>query len=162
MNWWTLNIDGASWQTGAGVGLQLKSPAGEKIEQAIRLGFNTSNNESEYEAILAGIELETIVSADKLLIQSDSLLVVGQVNEEYESQDPRLAKYVSLVMQRLGSFSTWKLKHITRECNEKVDALAVVAAYLPITEIVFLPIYYQPDSSIITTRVSQVDEVSSS
>ena len=71
-----------------------------------------------------------------------------------------MAKYVSLVKQRLGSFSAWKLEHIPRDCNEKADALAVVAASLSITETVFLPIYYQPNSSIITTRVSQVDEVS--
>ena len=73
-----------------------------------------------------------------------------------------MAKYVSLVKQYLGSFSAWKLKHITKDCNEKADALAVVAASLPITETVFLPIYYQPTSSIITNRVSQVDEVSAS
>ena len=73
-----------------------------------------------------------------------------------------MAKYVSLVKQRLGSFMAWKLENITRDCNEKVDALAAVAASLSITEIVFLPIYYQLDNSIITTRVSQVDEVSPS
>ena len=71
-----------------------------------------------------------------------------------------MTKYVSLVKQRLDNFSAWKLEHITRDCNEKANALAVVAASLPIIEIVFLPIYYQPDSSIVTTRVSQVDEVS--
>ena len=142
--------------------MQLKSPTEEKIEQAIRLGFSTSNNELEYEAILTGIELATTVSTDNLLIRSDSQLVVGQVNEEYESRDPRMTKYVSLVKQRLGSFSAWKLEHIPRDCDEKADALAVVVASLPITDTVFLLIYYQPDSSIITTRVSQVDEVSSS
>ena len=118
---WTLNVDGASRQTGVGIGLQLKSPTGEKIEQAIHLGFNAFNNESEYEAILAGIELAATVSADKLLIRSDSQLVVGLVNEEYESRDPRMEKYVSLVKQRLGSFSSWKLEHIPRDCNEKAD-----------------------------------------
>ena len=97
LNWWTLNVDGASRQTRVGISLQLKSPAGEKIEQAIGLGFSASNNEAEYEAILVGIELATTVSADKLLIQSDSQLVVGQVNAEYESRDPRMAKYISLV-----------------------------------------------------------------
>ena len=70
-------MDGASRQIGVGIGLQLKSPGGDKIEQAIRLGFCTSNNESEYEAILAGIELATALSADKLMIRSDSRLVVG-------------------------------------------------------------------------------------
>ena len=76
-NWWTLNVDGASRQTGAGIGLQLKFPSRDKIEQAIRLGFSASNNESEYEAILAGIELAAVISVDKTIIQSDSQLVVG-------------------------------------------------------------------------------------
>ena len=142
--------------------MQLKSLVGEKIEQAIHLGFNASNNESEYEAILVGIELVTTVLVDKLLILSDSQLVVGQVNEEYESRDPRMAKYVFLVKQRLGILEAWKLKHIPRDCNEKANALAAVAASLPITETVFLPIHYQPDSSIITARVSKVYEVSPS
>ena len=91
------------------------------------------------------------MSADKLLIQSDSQLVVGQVNAEYESRDPRMAKYVSLVKQCLVSLEAWKLEHIPRDCNEKADTLAAVAASLPVIETVFLPIYYQPDSSIITT-----------
>ena len=159
---WTLNVDGASRQTGAGIGLQLKSPVWEKIEQAICLGFSASKNESKYEAILVEIELEAKMSADKLLIQCDSQLVVGQVNAEYELRDPRMAKYVSLVRQRLGIFSTWKLEHIPRDCNKKANALAVVASSLPMIETVFLPIYYQPYSSIITTRVSQMDEVSPS
>ena len=81
LNWWTLNVDGASRKIGADIDLQLKSSTGEKIEQAICLGFNASNSQSEYEAILAGIELATIVSADKLLIRTDSQLVVGKVNK---------------------------------------------------------------------------------
>ena len=73
-----------------------------------------------------------------------------------------MEKYVSLVKQRLGSLEAWKLEHIPRDCNEKADALASVATSLPMTETMFLLIYYQSDSSIITTRVSQVDEVSPS
>ena len=77
LNWWTLNVDEVSRQTRVGIGLQLKSTAGKNIEQAIRLGFSASNNESEYKAILARIELAATVSANKILIQSDSRLVVG-------------------------------------------------------------------------------------
>ena len=72
MTWWTLNVDGASRQTGAGIGLQLKSLTGEISEQAIRLGFSASNNELGYEAILAGIKLAATMSVDRLLILSDS------------------------------------------------------------------------------------------
>ena len=73
-----------------------------------------------------------------------------------------MAKYVSLVKQRLGSFSAWKLEHIPKDCNERANALAALAASLPMIETLFLPIYYQPNSSIITTQLSQVDEVSPS
>ena len=59
--------------------------------------------------------------------------MVGQVNIEYESKDPRIAKYVALVKHRLAGFSTWKLEHVPRESNEKSEALAVVATSLPIT-----------------------------
>ena len=86
--------------------------------------------------------------------------MVGQVNVEYESLDPQMAKYVTLVKQCMASFSAWKLEHIPRDCNEIADAIAVVAASLPITETIFLPIYYQPDSFIATVRVSQIDETS--
>ena len=78
--WWILCVDGASRQSRAGIGLQLTSPARERIEQAIRLDFDASNNESEYEALIAGVELALAVGADNLLIRSDSQLVVGQVN----------------------------------------------------------------------------------
>ena len=76
LNWWTLSVDRASWQIGVGIGLHLKSPGRDKIEQAIWLGFSASNNELEYEAILAGIELVAAIFANKLIIQSDSQLVV--------------------------------------------------------------------------------------
>ena len=86
-DWWILNMDGASQQKGASVGLQLKAPTGERIEQAIRLDFLESNNEAEYEAILAGIDLAISVSLEKIIIQSGSQLVVGQVSGEYETWD---------------------------------------------------------------------------
>ena len=70
-------MDGASRKTGADVGLQLKAPTGERIEKAIRLYFSVSNNEAEYEEILAGIDLAISVSSENIIIQSDSQLVVG-------------------------------------------------------------------------------------
>ena len=105
-DWWILNIDGAFKQIKVGISLQLqlRSPSGDKIEQEIQLGFSVSNNESEYEAIIVGLKLVATLSADKLLVRSDSQLVVRQVNEEFESRDPRMVKYVSRVKQRLSNF----------------------------------------------------------
>ena len=157
-NLWTLNVDGASRQTRAGLGLQLKAPIGEMIEQAIRLGFPTSNNEAEYEAIIARVYLTILVSSEKVIIRSGSQLVVGYVNGEYETRDERMTKYVSLVTLRLGNFTAWQLEHVSKDSNEKTNAFPAVAASLPIKETVLVPIYYQPESSITTSRVNEIDE----
>ena len=53
-----------------------------------------------------------------------------------------MVKYVSRVKQHLNNFPVWKLEHVPKDSNEKADALAFVAASLPITETIFLPIYY--------------------
>ena len=63
-------------------------------------------------------------------------------------QEQRIARYMGLVKQRLVNFSAWKLEHIPRDSNEKVDASAAVTASIPIKETVFLPIYYQSTLSI--------------
>ena len=134
--------NGASRQTGAGLGLQLEAPTREIIEQAIRLDFPASNNEVEHEAIIAGLDLLIFLSSEKIIIRSDSQLVVGQVNNKYETRDQRMSKYVSLVNLRLGNFVAWRLEHVPRNSNKKADALAAVAASLPIKEIVLLPMDY--------------------
>ena len=84
------------------------------------------------------------------------------MNGEYKTQDQRMVKYVNLVKQRLGIFATWKLKHTSRDSNEKVDALAEVVASILIRETMFLPIYYQLTSSITIDQVSKIDKEFSS
>ena len=69
-------MDEASHQTRVGVGFQLKAPIGKRVERTIKLDFPTSNSETEYEAILARIDLTQSVSSKKLLKCNDSQLVV--------------------------------------------------------------------------------------
>ena len=157
-DWWTLNVDGASLRTGAGLVLQLKALIGEVIEQAIRFNFPASNNEAEYEAIIAGLDLAFSVSSENIIIRIDSQLVVGHVNGEYKTRDQCMTKYVSLINLRLGSLLAWRLEHVPRTSYEKVDALVVVPGSLPIKEIVLIPVYYQLESSITTNRVNEIDE----
>ncbi|KAI5343085.1 hypothetical protein L3X38_010961 [Prunus dulcis] len=54
---WQLHVDGASNHKGAGAGVVIITSDGTLLEQAITLGFSTSNNEAEYEALLAGLHL---------------------------------------------------------------------------------------------------------
>ena len=123
------------------------------------MGFSATTNKSEYEAMVAGFELALAMATDNLLVQRDSQLVAGQVNVKFESKDPRMTKYASLVKHKLSALSAWKIEHVTRDCNERADALAAVAASLPIKEVVFLPIYYQPESSILHAQINQIEEV---
>ena len=73
-----------------------------------------------------------------------------------------MIKYSNLVKQQLEIFTAWKLEHISRDSNEKVDALEFVVASIMIRETVFLHVYYQLASSIMTYQMSQIDKVSSS
>ena len=56
---WKLFVDGASNHHGAGLGIVLISPDGLTIEHSITLGFSASNNEAEYEALLAELKSDS-------------------------------------------------------------------------------------------------------
>jgi len=72
----------------------LEGPNGLLIEQALRFAFKASNNQAEYEALIAAILLPKEMGPQSLLAKSDSLLVTGQVTEEYQAKDPHIAAYL--------------------------------------------------------------------
>ncbi|XP_028056781.1 uncharacterized protein LOC114260792 [Camellia sinensis] len=81
---------------GAGLRVVLTSPDGLTIEHAITLEFPASNNEAEYETLLAGLKSALRIKALELVVFSDSKLVVNQVSGEYEARDEKMAKYQAL------------------------------------------------------------------
>nr|GEY47046.1 hypothetical protein [Tanacetum cinerariifolium] len=54
---WTLFTDGSSCVDGSGVGLIVTSLEGTEFTYALRFQFTTSNNEAEYEALIAGLRI---------------------------------------------------------------------------------------------------------
>ena len=68
---WTLSVDGSSNQQGSGAGIILEGPNGVLIEQALRFAFKASNNQAEYEALIAGMLLAKEMGAQSLLAKSD-------------------------------------------------------------------------------------------
>ncbi|KAL0312128.1 UNVERIFIED_CONTAM: hypothetical protein Sradi_5612100 [Sesamum radiatum] len=56
---WLLHVDGSSTIQGSGAGIVITSPEGEDLEFAIKFGFKASNNEAEYEALVAGMKMAT-------------------------------------------------------------------------------------------------------
>ena len=69
---WRLSVDGVANAHGSGAGLILTSPDGIDMEYALRFGFQASNNEAEYEAVIAGLNLAHSMVADQLEVCSDS------------------------------------------------------------------------------------------
>ena len=74
--WWNFHVDGAVNSDGAGVGIVLVSPGGCRLLSAIHLGFPATNNDAEYEALINGLSLAIKMKARKLIVYSDSMLVV--------------------------------------------------------------------------------------
>ena len=54
---------------------------GSIIEQSFTLGFPTSNNEAEYEAVQGELRIATMLGPIGLEVQCDSSLIVNQVSE---------------------------------------------------------------------------------
>ena len=65
------------------------------------MGFPTSNNEAEYEAILPGLDLVFALSVSKLRVYNDSQLVVRHVQEEYGAKDEHIARYLAKMRNTL-------------------------------------------------------------
>ena len=74
---WILYTDGASSADGSGAGIILTSPLGDKSTYALRFDFKCSNNEEEYDALLAGMRLAHSMGVTKLEAKGDSLLVAN-------------------------------------------------------------------------------------
>ena len=53
------------------------------MEYALRFGFQASNNEAEYEAVIAGLNLAHSMEEDQLEVSNDSQLVVKQIEDSY-------------------------------------------------------------------------------
>lgn len=58
MEKWDIFVDGLVSKNDCGVGIILEGPDKTKVEHAINFHFKTSNNEAEYESLLAGIRIE--------------------------------------------------------------------------------------------------------
>ena len=73
---WVLHMDGSSTKSGSGAGLVLIGLHGAKILYALKFGFKASNNEAEYEALIAGLKIAKDIGAQRIRALFDSIHVV--------------------------------------------------------------------------------------
>ncbi|RDY06409.1 Retrovirus-related Pol polyprotein, partial [Mucuna pruriens] len=69
----------------------------------------------EYKALLVGMKLAQELGTKKLTVKSDSKLVTGQINGDYQAKDPQLAKYRDRASAMASSFDNFVLLHVPRD-----------------------------------------------
>ena len=67
------------------------------------MDFPTTNNEAEYEALVAGLDLAKAAGAKNMIVHCDSQVITSQINGEYECRNERMKKYLEEVKNRIGS-----------------------------------------------------------
>ena len=121
-------MDESSGEQGFGVGIVLKGPKGEEISYVVKLEFTTTNNQAEYEALIAGLELANAVKADRVKIRTNSQLVANHVIERFQPRDENMEQYLKKVKQMIGKFEAVEVIQIPREENSRAYILSRMAA----------------------------------
>jgi ribonuclease HI len=134
-NTWTIYVDDSKHVSGAGAGVILVSPQGDKMRYVLRMRFaNPSNNEAEYEAVLHGMRMAKACGTTRINIYGDSNLIAQQVRKDCANMITYRAMYNKLE----GNFEGCKVTHIDRESNKEADSLANIGSKcLPIPPGVF-------------------------
>ncbi|XP_042426255.1 uncharacterized protein LOC122014139 [Zingiber officinale] len=113
-----------STRQGSGVGVLLVSPHGERMHLSVRLDYKATNNEADYEALIAGLQAARHVGASNVLIHSDSQLAAQQLSVAFEIRNVRLKLYAEAFAKLRVDFREVVVQKIPRSANQAADELA--------------------------------------
>jgi ribonuclease HI len=155
---WTMYFDGSKRIQGAGAGIVLISPQGDKLKYVLRMSFpQPSNNEAEYEMLLHGMKMAKACGATRLKIFGDSKLVVQQVMNKCDAISDNMTAYRNLYYYLEGKFDGCEVSHVSRASNEEANNLANIGSQcLPVPQGVFWEEIIE--RSIKSTKVSTTGE----
>ena len=123
---WRLMVDGASrgnpGQAGCGAVIYDENEA--LIEELFCYLGSTTNNVAEYQGLLMGLKAAIKLGARRLQVQSDSELLVRQLNGVYRVRNEKLKSLHREAMELLGRFESYGITHVRREFNRVADRLA--------------------------------------
>lgn len=125
---WVLYVDGTSSAKGYGVGVILEREGDIMIELSIKFNFLISKNQAKYEALIAGLQLCSDVGVIRLMICSDSQIVMSQVARTYQAKDLLLQKYLTKVKELMGKIDISEIQHVPWEENVRADILSKLAS----------------------------------
>ena len=120
---WTMYFNGSLKLGGGGAGILFISPKGEQLKYVFQILFEVSNNEAEYEALLHGLRLGISLGIKRLLVYGDFLLVVQQVNKEWDINKETMDSYIAEIRKLENKFSGLEIHHVVRDNNVAADMM---------------------------------------
>jgi ribonuclease HI len=111
----------------AAIGATVKDEDGRIVARISQRIGTTTNNQAEYRAIIAALEKAIRLGAKRVVVKSDSELVVKQINGKYRVKKATLKPLYQRVKQLQGLLEGFTIAHIPRQQNIEADNLANIA-----------------------------------
>ena len=111
----------------AAIGAVIKNERGQLITSLSQAIGITTNNQAEYQAIIAALKRALSLEAGHVDLRSDSELVVNQIKGQYRVKKASLRPLYLKVAQLASQFESFTITCIPREENEEADRLANLA-----------------------------------
>lgn len=123
---WVVMVDGTARGNpgAAGCGAAIYDENGVVVKQLSRYLGHATNNVAEYEGLLIGLEALLQLGQERIVVQSDSELLVRQLNGRYRVKDEKLKVLFQRAMTLLRQFDSYRILHVGRELNKVADRLA--------------------------------------
>jgi ribonuclease HI len=121
---WRMYFDGSLKLHGAGAVILFIAPGGEQLKYVLQLLFPASNNAAEYEALIHGLNIAMSLGIKRLMVYGDSLVVISQINKEWDCSNDSMGKYCSAVRKLEDKFEGLEFHHVERDRNTAADALS--------------------------------------
>jgi ribonuclease HI len=86
--------------------------------------FPASNNATEYEALVHGLSIAISLDIKKLMVYGDSLVVISQINKDWDCSTDSMGKYCAAVRKLEDKFEGLEFHHVERDRNAAADALS--------------------------------------
>ncbi|KAJ1700974.1 hypothetical protein LUZ63_000753 [Rhynchospora breviuscula] len=110
-----------------GVGLAFVTPEKGILRYALSLTEPCINNEAEYEALIAGLDMAINMGIDRLKVFGDSQLILSQIEGRFQIRKLELVKYHEKALKLMAKLTSITLEKVPRSLNGKTDALARLA-----------------------------------
>jgi ribonuclease HI len=101
--------------------------AGGRVLAEVGEGIGVAtNNVAEYRAAIEGLRQARLLGATRVLLRSDSKLLVEQLAGRFRVKSPTLAALHAEVREVARAFAGVRYEHVPRERNREADRLANV------------------------------------